>query len=56
MLYRSGTEVISVVLFELWETGQYPQLSALGMILVVILIAISLLARAVGGRFSIQQV
>jgi iron(III) transport system permease protein len=56
MLYRSGTEVISVVLFELWETGQYPQLSALGMILVAILIVISLLARAVGGRFSIQQV
>ena len=56
MLYRSGTEVISVVLFELWETGQYPQLSALGMILVAILIAISLLARAIGGRFSIQQI
>ncbi len=56
MLYRSGTEVISVVLFELWETGQYPQLSALGMILVAILIVISLMARAIGGRFSIQQV
>jgi iron(III) transport system permease protein len=56
MLYRSGTEVISVVLFELWETGQYPQLSALGMILVGILIVISLMARAIGGKFSIQQV
>jgi iron(III) transport system permease protein len=56
MLYRSGTEVISVVLFELWETGQYPQLSALGMVLVAILVAISLVARKIGGRFSIQQV
>ena len=56
MLYRSGTEVISVVLFELWETGQYPQLSALGMILVGILRVISLMARAIGGKFSIQQV
>jgi iron(III) transport system permease protein len=55
MLYRSGTEVISVVLFELWESGQYPQLSALGMVLVAILLAISLVARAIGGRFSVQQ-
>jgi iron(III) transport system permease protein len=56
MLYRSGTEVISVVLFELWETGQYPQLSALGMVLVAILVAISLIARAIGARYSVQQV
>jgi iron(III) transport system permease protein len=56
MLYRSGTEVISVVLFELWETGQYPQLAALGMILVAILVAISLIARAIGGRYAVQHV
>ena len=55
MLYRSGTEVISIVLFELWDGGQYPQLSALGMVLIVILLAISLIARAIGGRYSIQQ-
>jgi iron(III) transport system permease protein len=55
MLYRSGTEVIAIVLFELWDGGQYPQLSALGMVMIVILIAISLLARAIGSRYSIQQ-
>ena len=55
MLYRSGTEVISIVLFELWDGGQYPALSALGMVLIVILVAISLIARAVGARYSIQQ-
>ena len=55
MLYRSGTEVLSVVIFELWEAGQYPELSALGMALVVILVAISLLARWIGGKFSVQQ-
>ena len=56
MLYRSGTEVISIVLFELWDGGQYPQLSALGMVLIAILVVISLIARAVGGRYSIQQI
>jgi iron(III) transport system permease protein len=56
MLYRSGTEVISIVLFELWDGGQYPALSALGMVMILILVVISLLARAVGARYSIQQV
>jgi iron(III) transport system permease protein len=55
MLYRSGTEVISIVLFELWDGGQYPQLSALGMVLVTILVTISLIARAVGAKYSVQQ-
>jgi iron(III) transport system permease protein len=55
MLYRSGTEVLSVVILELWDAGQYPELSALGMSLVVVLLAISLLARWVGGKFSVQQ-
>ncbi|MBI2365717.1 MAG: iron ABC transporter permease [Deltaproteobacteria bacterium] len=56
MLYRSGTEVISIVLFELWDGGQYPQLAALGMVLVAILIAISLIARAIGAKYSVQQI
>jgi iron(III) transport system permease protein len=56
MLYRSGTEVIAIVLFELWDGGQYPQLAALGMVMIAILIAISLIARAIGARYSIQQV
>ena len=56
MLYRSGTEVIAIVLFELWDGGQYPQLAALGMVMIAILIVISLIARAVGARYSIQQV
>lgn len=56
MLYRSGTEVISVVLFELWDSGQYPQLCALGMLLITILVAISVAARKIGARFSVQQI
>jgi iron(III) transport system permease protein len=56
MLYRSGTEVIAIVLFELWDGGQYPALSALGIVMVAILVVISLIARAVGAHYSIQQV
>jgi ABC-type Fe3+ transport system permease subunit len=54
MLYRSGTEVLSVVIFELWDSGQYPELSALGMTMVVVLVAISLLARWIGTKFAVQ--
>ncbi|HWP58891.1 MAG TPA: iron ABC transporter permease [Candidatus Acidoferrales bacterium] len=56
MLYRSGTEVISVVLFEMWDGGQYPRLAALGMVLVAILVIISLIAKKIGGRYSVQEV
>ena len=56
MLYRSGTEVIAIVLFEMWDGGQYPQLCALGVVLVAILVTISLVARAIGARYSIQQI
>jgi iron(III) transport system permease protein len=56
MLYRSGTEVLSVVIFELWDAGRYPELSALGMVLVVVLVTISLMARWAGAKLSVQQV
>lgn len=56
LLYRSGTEVLSVVIYELWDAGRYPELSALGMTLVVILVCISGAAKWIGGKFSVQQV
>lgn len=56
LLYRSGTEVLSVVIFELWDAGRYPELSALGMTLVVILATITGVAKWVGGKFAIQPV
>jgi iron(III) transport system permease protein len=56
LLYSSGTEVLSVVIFELWDAGRYPELSALGMTLVLVLLSISGLAKWIGGRFSVQPV
>lgn len=56
LLYRSGTEVLSVVIFELWDAGQYPELSALGLTLVAILVTISAIAKWMGDRFAVQPV
>ncbi|OGQ84048.1 MAG: hypothetical protein A3F90_14765 [Deltaproteobacteria bacterium RIFCSPLOWO2_12_FULL_60_19] len=55
LLYRNGTEVLSVVIFELWDGGQYPELCALGVTLVVILSTISLLARRIGAQFGLER-
>ena len=39
LLYSPGTEVVSIVIWELWENGQYVELSALGVLMIVALFA-----------------
>ncbi len=56
LLYSPGTEVISVVLWELWQNGQYTQLSAFGVMLILALFAFVLIAQLVGRRFGIKDV
>jgi iron(III) transport system permease protein len=56
LLYSPGTEVVSVVIWELWENGQYVELSALGVLLIVSLFALVALAQWVGRRFGIKGV
>jgi len=38
LLYGHGSEVLSIVVFQLWEDGEYPSLCALGMVMISILI------------------
>ncbi|MGZ5651506.1 MAG: ABC transporter permease, partial [Usitatibacter sp.] len=35
LLYSPGTEVVSIVIWELWENGQYVELSALGVLFIL---------------------
>ncbi len=37
LLYSPGTEVVSIMIWELWQNGQYVELSALGVMLIVAL-------------------
>src|SRR5215813_2439009 len=37
LLYSPGTEVVSVMIWELWQNGQYVELSALGVMLIILL-------------------
>jgi iron(III) transport system permease protein len=56
LLYSPGTEVVSVVLWELWQNGQYTQLSAFGVMLICALFVFVMLAQLISKRFGIRDV
>jgi ABC-type Fe3+ transport system permease subunit len=53
LLSHVGTEVLPVVIFGLFESGEYSQLSALGIILIVAIGSIAGVARLISSRFSV---
>ena len=55
LLYSPGTEVVSILIWELWENGQYVELSALGVMLILGLFVLVLLAQWVGRKFGIKD-
>ena len=56
LLYSPGSEVIAVVLWELWQNGQYTQLSAFGVMLILGLFVFVMLAQLVSRRIGIKEV
>ena len=56
LLYSPDSEVVSVVLWEMWQNGQYVQLSALGVMLIAALFVFVLAAQAFGRRFGVREV
>ena len=55
LLYSPGTEVVSVVIWELWENGQYVELSALGVMFILALFFIVMLAQWIGRKFGVKE-
>ena len=55
LLYSPGTEVVSIMIWELWQNGQYVELSALGVMLIVALFVLVLLAQLAGKRFGVAE-
>jgi iron(III) transport system permease protein len=56
LLYSSGTEVLSILIFDLWEGGQYSPLYALGIYMLIILIILAYAANKVGGKMGIKRI
>jgi len=46
--------VLSVVIWELWENGQYVELSALGVLMIVALSLLVMVAQRLGGRLGVR--
>jgi iron(III) transport system permease protein len=55
LLYSPGTEVVSIMIWELWQNGQYVQLSALGVMLIILLFCLVMIAQFLGRTFGISE-
>src|SRR6185369_9960617 len=55
LLYSPGTELVSIVIWELWENGQYVELSALGVLFIAALFVLVILAQLVARRFGLKE-
>jgi iron(III) transport system permease protein len=55
LLYSPGTEVASILIWELWENGQYVELSAFGVMLIVALFFLVMIAQYVGKKFGVKE-
>jgi len=55
LLYSPDTQVISITIWELWENGQYVELSALGVMFITALFFLVLIAQWLGRRYGVKD-
>jgi iron(III) transport system permease protein len=55
LLYSPDTQVVSIVIWELWENGQYVELSALGVLFIITLFLLVLAAQWLGNRYGVKD-
>jgi iron(III) transport system permease protein len=53
LVYSPGTEVIAVQIWELWENAAFTRLSALGVVLIGIILVVGIAAQRLGSRFGV---
>ena len=54
LLYSPDTQVVSIVIWELWENGQYVELSALGVLFIIALFVLVLIAQWLG-KYGVKE-
>jgi iron(III) transport system permease protein len=54
-LYTSDTEVVSVQVYDLYSSGNYPVVAALGVLIVLFLSLLALVVRLISRRFGIKN-
>lgn len=55
LLYSPDTQVVSIVIWELWENGQYVELSALGVMFILALFVMVMVAQWLGRRYGVKE-
>jgi iron(III) transport system permease protein len=55
LLYSPGSEVVSIMIWEYWQNGQYVELSALGVMMIAVLLCFVLAAQFVGRRYGVAD-
>jgi iron(III) transport system permease protein len=55
LLYSSGNEVLSILIFEQFENGKFTTLAALGVVMVAILMLLVTIAYKLGAKVGLQQ-
>jgi iron(III) transport system permease protein len=55
LLYSPGNEVLSILIFEQFENGQFTVLAALGVIMVTTLVVLVAIAYKLGAKVGLQQ-
>ncbi|MPZ88335.1 MAG: ABC transporter permease subunit [Nitriliruptorales bacterium] len=54
LLYSPGNEVLSILIWEQWENGQFTELASLGVLMVLALVALVVIAQRLGAKVGVQ--
>ncbi len=54
-LWGPGAEVLSVIIFDFWQTGHFQELSAVGIMLVLALFVLAVVSRRLSQRYGVQH-
>ncbi len=55
ILYSPGKQVLSIVIWEQWQNGEFPQLAALGMMMVGALVLLVAVAYKLGAKIGVRE-
>ncbi|MBI1774471.1 MAG: iron ABC transporter permease [Proteobacteria bacterium] len=55
LLYSPGNEVVSIMIWEFWQNGQYVELSAFGVMLIVVLFSFLMFVQLASKRFGVSE-
>lgn len=54
-LWGPGAEVLSVIIFDFWQTGHFQELCAVGIMLVLALFVLAIVSRRLSQRYGVQH-